>query len=59
VGGWQDLAYNVGVVAADADVAYLAPIGGERQLCHFERRVPFELVDRSFYLHLCAPSCSG
>jgi hypothetical protein len=31
-------------------VAYLAPIGEERQLWHFERRVPFELVDRSFYL---------
>jgi hypothetical protein len=51
VGGWTDFEYHV-VVAADADdeVAYLAPVGGERRLWHFERRVPFELVDRSFYL---------
>jgi hypothetical protein len=51
VGGWKDFEYNV-VVAADADddVAYLAPLGEERQLWLFERRVPFEIVDRSFYL---------
>jgi hypothetical protein len=49
--GWKDFEYHV-VLAADADndVAYLAPVGEERQPWHFERRVPFELVDRSFYL---------
>jgi hypothetical protein len=49
--GWKDFEYRA-VLAADTDndFAYLAPVGEDRRPWHFERRVPFELVDRSFYL---------
>jgi hypothetical protein len=35
---------------AQDDVASLAPVGEARHPWHFERPVPFEGVDRAFYL---------
>ncbi|HEY6890704.1 MAG TPA: hypothetical protein VI300_23070 [Solirubrobacter sp.] len=55
VGGWKNFEYNV-VVAADADVAYLAPIGGERQLGISSGASLSRLSTARSTSNLCAPS---